>query len=131
MECAARSGELPTAFLNVVFQQKSPYSPLRAKLLFQILSASLAALKNKKTSSISSSLTSVEAFHFNDIRCTELLSLAELHAGLTSNQRGFAVLAEGIGFVVHQTGKVIRRALLKSTRTPRELLEVLFLKQKQ
>ena len=57
--------------------------------------------------------------------------MAEISDGMPSNQRGFAVLAEGIGVVLHQTSEVIRRALLKSTRTPREFLEVVLLKQKR
>lgn len=50
IDCAARSGELTTAFLHVVFQHKSPYSLLRPKFFFAILSASLSSLLNKMSS---------------------------------------------------------------------------------
>ena len=50
IDCAARSGELTTAFLHVVFQHKSPYSLLRPKFFLAIVSASLSSLLNKISS---------------------------------------------------------------------------------
>ncbi|CAF3786113.1 unnamed protein product [Rotaria sp. Silwood1] len=42
IKCAAQSGELTTAFIHVVFQEKSPYSLLQPKFFFKILYASLS-----------------------------------------------------------------------------------------
>ncbi|CAF1390971.1 unnamed protein product [Rotaria sordida] len=41
IKCAAQSGELTTAFIHVVFQEKSPYSLLQPKFFFKILYSSL------------------------------------------------------------------------------------------
>ncbi len=42
IKCAAQSGELTTAFLHVVFQEKSPYSLLKPKFFFKILFTSIS-----------------------------------------------------------------------------------------
>ena len=42
IRCAASSGELTTAFLYVVFQEKSPFSLLKPRFFFRILLASLS-----------------------------------------------------------------------------------------
>lgn len=44
IHCASQSGELTTAFLHVVFQQKSPYSLLRPKFFLRIVLTSLMNL---------------------------------------------------------------------------------------
>jgi 2-polyprenyl-6-methoxyphenol hydroxylase-like FAD-dependent oxidoreductase len=40
IKCAEQSGELTTAFIHVVFQEKSPYSLLKPKFFFKILYSS-------------------------------------------------------------------------------------------
>jgi hypothetical protein len=42
IKCAAQSGELTTAFLHVVFQEKTPYSLLKPKFFFKILFSSIS-----------------------------------------------------------------------------------------
>jgi 2-polyprenyl-6-methoxyphenol hydroxylase-like FAD-dependent oxidoreductase len=41
IQCAGQSGELTTAFLHVVFQEKSPYSLLKPKFFLKILYSSM------------------------------------------------------------------------------------------
>ncbi len=41
IKCAEQSGELTTAFIHVVFQEKTPYSLLKPKFFFKILYSSI------------------------------------------------------------------------------------------
>jgi hypothetical protein len=41
IQCAAQSGELTTAFIHVVFQEKTPYSLLKPKFFLKILYSSI------------------------------------------------------------------------------------------
>jgi 2-polyprenyl-6-methoxyphenol hydroxylase-like FAD-dependent oxidoreductase len=46
IKCAEQSGELTTAFIHVVFQEKSPYSLLKPKFFFKILFSSIMHYSN-------------------------------------------------------------------------------------